>query len=286
MNLAYFTKTPCCKTTDGLIELARKIDVDALDLCVRPGYVVEPANSARKLRGVVQTLRDAGLAVPMVSAPTGMADSGDPDARQLIAAAGDAGVGLVKLGYFRPIHRDYRRQVDDARKHLSTFADLGGRSGVRILYHTHCNCLGYGAAALLQLIDGLDPSHLGAYLDTCHSWLAGEPWDAAMDMLEPRLAAVALKDVTMKMEGKGRTAAQVLVPPAPQGMVDWDMVFLELRERRFDGPLSVQAEFEYIKPEEAFLDAVAQQIQFLRFKTISDASLHRHTCESSTGRSR
>ena len=57
-----------------------------------------------------------------------------------------------------------------------------------------------------------DPSHLGAYLDTCHNWLAGEPWDAAMDMLEPRLAAVALKDMTMKMEGKGRTGTQVLVP--------------------------------------------------------------------------
>ena len=42
------------------------------------------------------------------------------------------------------------------------------------------------------------------------------------------------------------------------------MIFVELRERRFDGPLSVQAEFEYIDPEEAFLDAAARQIRFLR----------------------
>ena len=33
-----------------------------------------------------------------------------------------------------------------------------------------------------------------------------------MDMLEPRLVAVALKDMTMKMEGKGRTGTQVLGP--------------------------------------------------------------------------
>ncbi len=262
MKLFYFSKAPRCDNADQFIALAERFGVAGFDLCVRPGYPVEPANASRTLPPLVDALRRSGLDVPLISAPTSMNDAEDAETQQLIAAAGDAGVRLVKIGYFRPIRRDYRQQVDDARRRLETFGKFGRRYGVRICYHTHCGYLGYGAAALTHLLDGQDPSHLGAYLDTAHTWLAGEPWDAAMDMVEPYLAAVALKDATLKLQGKGRSGKQVHCPPAPQGMVDWDTVFPELHTRRFVGTVSVHAEFESIEPEAAFIDAAADQIRF------------------------
>ena len=60
MDFVYFNKRPTVQTIAQLEALARTLEVDGFDLCVRPGYLVEPATAGDRLAAVVGQLSDGG----------------------------------------------------------------------------------------------------------------------------------------------------------------------------------------------------------------------------------
>jgi sugar phosphate isomerase/epimerase len=154
--------------------------------------------------------------------------------------------------------------LDEARFKLDRWQDLSREFGVRICYHTHCGpCLGMNAAGLETMLRGFDPTCIGAYIDPAHLVVNGEDFDLALAMLEPHLAAVALKDVRLRREetnGHGRAIAAWV--RAGEGMVDWTLVFDRLKRAGFNGPFSVHCEFE-TTPDQ-LENAVKNEIQFFR----------------------
>ena len=264
MKLIFFSKTPCCSTADELIELGNEIGVDGFDLCVRKGHAVTPEEATKKLPLMVETLRKAGFEVPMVTGPAVLYDPSNTVARNLIAATGDCGIGLFKLCYFYPDQSPYWEQIERYRRRLHDFAEVGRRHQVKVCYHTHCDCIGHGTAALMHLLKDQDPEWLGAYLDTAHVRLAGEPWDLALQIVKEYLSIVAVKDVSYEIEG-GRASNTRCFPPAPEGLVDWKSVVGELKKQAYTGPASVHAEFTKQFPSAPdFLRAAKRQVAFLR----------------------
>src|SRR5579872_600694 len=107
-------------------ELARtvkQIGFDGVDLTVRPEGHVLPGRVVEDLPRALETLRGAGLSVPMIT--TGLTSANDPAARPTIETAGRLGVPRFKLGYWN--YRDQESieaRLADVRRDVAGLAAL------------------------------------------------------------------------------------------------------------------------------------------------------------------
>lgn len=265
MPLIVFSKLLKDYSIPALIELAHSHGFSGYDLCVRPGYPVSPENAAEALPAAVGQMAASGLAVPLVTGPTNLTDPRQPESENLLGALAAAGVPRLKLGYFRyDPARPYWEQVDAARRDLENWEVLGRIYGVQICYHTHSgNHLGLNGAALMHLLQGRDPTYIGAYLDPAHFVVNGEPFPMAMAMAARYLSILSVKDVLVERAQIGdHGGKQVRWVPAGQGMVDWQAVSGALRAAGFAGPASIHCEFEV--PAEKWAETFAQEIGFFK----------------------
>jgi len=247
-ELIVFTKLLKNKTVDELISIARDDDFDGYDLCVRPGYPVNPDNVTEELAPAVEKMNQAGLKVPMVTGNFDLLTPDQPVAETILKAMDGAGVRLLKLGYFMfdPAVQDYWQEVDKIRHAFTGWEVLGKKYQVKICYHTHFNrCMGLNCAALMHLIRGFDPHYIGAYIDPLHMAIEGEEFPVGLAMVKEYLSIVALKDVLIQRgEINGHGKKEIEVVPSGEGMVDFTAVFSELKRVQFQGPLTAHCEFE------------------------------------------
>src|SRR5262249_54755827 len=136
MRYVYFTKMLQKLTVKDLVAFCKDTGLDGVDMAVRPGFPVTPDNAAKALPEAAKALKDAGLVIGLVSAPTNLTDPESKSAKTVFDACAAAGVPAVKIGYFayRPPFDD---GLKDARKKLAGFAKLAARTKVKCAYHTH-----------------------------------------------------------------------------------------------------------------------------------------------------
>ena len=247
-EIIVFTKLFKDKSLADLISIGQDYGLDGYDLCVRPGYLVSPDNVLETLVPAVKSLSQAGLAVPMVTGSLDLIDPGHPMVEPMLRAMDQADIRLLKLGYFPfdPLTQAYWPEVSRARRALARWEEVGKIYQVKICYHTHARgFLGLNCAALMHLIDGLNPRYIGAFIDPVHLVLEGEEFPVGAAMVQPYLSIVSVKDVMLrKIVSGGHSAVDFEVVPCGTGMVDFDSVFSTLGRIGFQGPLTVHCEFE------------------------------------------
>lgn len=241
MRFVYFTKTlPAFELKDWAAWCLQH-GLGGLDLAVRPGYPVTPDNIGNLLSVWVERLATDKLAIGLVTAPTDLTNPDDPRARRMFQACGKAGVPAVKLGYFG-FSRDYSSEIEKARRALKGFERLAADTGVKALYHTHSGKnLGNNAAGQRALLEGLDPHHVGSFLDTGHLSLCGGPFSMELEIVKPWFSCLAIKDMEWK-RGGGGWANRVV--PAGQGIVKWKEVGQALKNSGYQGTISLHGEYE------------------------------------------
>jgi sugar phosphate isomerase/epimerase len=266
MKLVMFSKSVMDLSVEDLVPYALDRGLDGYDLAVRPGYPVNPENAHTELPRAAKLFEEAGLAIPIVTAPTDMTDPTADDAQAVLAAMADSGVERIKPGYYRIRDGEgtYQEQLDRARHGMEEWEKQARRYGVKVCYHTHSkDHIGQNGSSLAHLIEGRDPAHIGAFLDTCHLAAEGEEFPTAVTMVRPYLAIVALKDVLLKLESRNGHGVLVReMPEAGGGVVNWTLVFETIRKTGFDGPLSIHCEFEV--PEGELHEATKREVAFFR----------------------
>lgn len=244
MKYVYFTKTLQKLSVADLIRFVNGAGLDGVDLAVRPGYPVTPENAAAELPKAAKAFADAGQTISLVTAATGLTDPESKAAVSLFEACANAGVTRVKVGYF-PYRAPYDACLKEARARMAGFAKLAERTKVKACYHTHSGSnLGNNAAALRLLLDGLDPHHVGAFVDTGHTAVNGGPASMELDTVRPWLSLLAIKDAKMTT-GRGWK-----VVPVGEGMVQWGDVAKGLKATKFNGTVSLHGEYEAKDAEE------------------------------------
>ena len=266
MKTILFSKMLKEKTPEELVKLALTWGIDGYDLCVRPGYPVNPDNALEELPKVVKLFRANNLDVPMVTGNFDLLAPDHPTARPILQAMDKADVHLVKLGYFKfdPKVRPYFEEVDRIRGIFAQWEPLAREYGVKICYHTHSGKnMGLNASGLAHLLAGFDRACLGAYLDAGHLAAEGEAFPTAVAMVRPYLSIVAVKDVLLtRVEKNGHGSIKQSWVEAGQGVVDWTQVFETLEGIKFAGPISIHCEFKI--PEAEFLPAATREIAFFK----------------------
>ncbi len=181
----------------------KAIGLDGLDLTVRPGGHIEPADAAEKLPGAVKAARDAGVQIAMLS--TAIVEA-DPVAEQLVATAGSLGIDRIKLGYYR--YTEFGKlgdEIDAARTKLAGVARMAARHGVLPCVHIHSgDTIPSGGAVAYLLLKDFSPRELGAYVDPMHMTVEGgnDGWRQGLDLLAPWIAISSLKNCRWSTAGR------------------------------------------------------------------------------------
>jgi sugar phosphate isomerase/epimerase len=229
MRVIVFTKPIGPLPIDGLVARLAALGVDGADLTVRDGQTVTP-EEPRGIVSVARALADRGLRLEVVT--TDLRERG-PGAGAIFTACADAGVSLVRLGFYRyEPERGYR--PDEVRRQLAGLAAQAAGHGVRVALQLHHGTVHPSAAHALRLIEDLDVQVYADFGNQAKE--GGEDWRLTLDQLGDRVACVGVKNAAWQRTEGGWQVGWV---PLADGVVPWPEIIPGLRSRGYDGPLSL-----------------------------------------------
>lgn len=193
MNIAYFTKSLEGLPLEKAAEITAGLGFDCADLLVRDGQAVTPERPEEIVKAA-KLFAAGGLRVPMATI-----DAIRPDdaASRLLGFCGEAGIGQVRLGFWRydPSQR-WKVQVDEARRDLDGFERLAERFAVKLTIQLHGGTLHSSGALAMHLLAGRDPVRIGAYPDPANQVIreGTEDWRLTLDLLDPWFCCMGVKN--------------------------------------------------------------------------------------------
>jgi len=261
MKFIMFTKHLEGLEIPEIITALQSVGVEGPDLCVRPGYPVNPENASKELPAAAKQFEDAGLSIPLVTTPGDFLDPTNQETVRVFAAAGEAGVDNIKLGYWHwhADNGDYWDQVDFIRGELDRFAKLSENYGPRTCIHNHSGTsMGLNSCAVMNLVKEFDPQHIGVFADTGHLSIVGEPINMALDIVKSHLAVIAFKDLARSPGMRGGQVVRM-----GKGFVDWETTLATLKGMDYKGPVSFHSEYGG-EPVDSVIDLARVDIRFIR----------------------
>lgn len=260
MKYIMFTKHLEGLDIPAIMKALKTVGVEGADLCVRPNYPVNPGNVDKDLPKVAKTFANEGLCIPLVTTPGDFLSASLDYAEKMYAGCGEAGVGNIKLGYWHWSAKGigYWQMVDNARKELEGLSRLSEKYGPKTCIHTHSgHSMGLNASSLMHLVKGFDPKYVGAFMDTGHLSVCGEPIDMALDIVKEYLSAMAFKDLMRRPGERGGS-----VVPMGEGFVDWKTTLQTLKSLGFDGPVSFHSEYSKM-PVDGVIEQARKDVIFI-----------------------
>jgi len=239
MELCVFSKHLQQLSFSELGRALRGIGVTGVDLTVRPQGHIEPEAVRDRLPEAAEALRAEGVTIRMLT--TAVTDANAPHARAVFETAARLGIRYLKLGYF-PYRGlgTLRAALADAKARLKDLAALAAERGVFAGCHNHSGPnIGANLVHLRELIEDLDPRHIGIYLDPAHAFVEGmyRGWLQALDDVADRVRMLAVKDMAI------RPGDDFPAVPMGQGVVRWAEVIPALKTIAPQlGPVSIHAE--------------------------------------------
>ncbi|WP_293864783.1 sugar phosphate isomerase/epimerase [uncultured Alsobacter sp.] len=245
MQIVMFTKLFKGLTLDEVATHLNQVGFPGVDLLIRDGHQVTPAQP-EGIAPAVALLMRAGLAVPM--ATTDVVEA-TPQAERVFAACREAGIGTIRLGYYKYAGQGYREIFDDARRKLDGLDALAGRTGVQLAIQLHGDTIHASGAQTLRLLEDHDPARISAYPDPGNQVVQDgrDDWRFTFDVLKPWLSCVGVKNggwYPGTINPMGQRQWHSDWTGIPDGMVPWDAVIRHLRETGFGGYLTLHSHYE------------------------------------------
>jgi sugar phosphate isomerase/epimerase len=247
MDIVLFTKLFRGCELEEIATAATDLGVDGIDLLIRPGHQLEPA-APERIPEAVRFLEGNGLRVPM--ATTDLTDPTRMLTEPLLASCAEAGIGLIRLGYW---HYDpqvgYATGFDTARRQLDELDRLAEKTGVRLALQLHGGTIHASGCQAAALLAGHDPSRIGAYPDPGNQTVQDgrEDWRFTFDVLQPWLCCVGVKNggwFPGELAASGQRHWRSDWFGIADGMVPWDEILDFLTESGYDGLLSFHSHYE------------------------------------------
>lgn len=239
-ELALFVKPWKSLPLPQLAQHIRSLGFDLIELPVRPGFQVEPQNIERDLPAAVRLLAEEGVRVLNVTAAVALDDEGLYSA----CAAADIGMNRVMFPYS---DTDYWSAEADARRQLDAALPFCERYAVQIGIQNHSRrFVPVNEMGTYNLLKDYDPQYVAAVWDPAHNALEGMDSDAALDILEPHLCVLNLKNgFWRRVTGPEAEVAawEIYWTSGAQGRASWSRVIAKVKAIEFSGPICFSAEY-------------------------------------------
>lgn len=266
MRNVLFTKLFEARPVDEIGQVANELGFDGIDLLIRRGFTVAPDEAATQLPRAVDKLGQHGQTVPM--ATTDLTDPQTYPAEQVLHACAEAGIGLVRLGYWKyDGSRPYEQVRDEARKHLDQLISLAEAANLTLAIQLHGGTIHASGATTRALLEDRDPRHLAAYPDPGNQAVQSgrEDWRLTLDLLDPWLATIGVKNggwfpASVDETGQRQWRSDWL--GLADGMVPWAEILAHLARVEFDGLLTFHSHYEL--PYGQVLDQTRTDLGFVR----------------------
>lgn len=266
MRNVLFTKLFGDRPIDEIGQVANDLGFDGIDLLIRDGFAVAPGSAATQLPQAVEKLKQHGQDVPM--ATTDLTDPQAFPAEQVLGACAEAGIGVVRLGYWKyDGSRPYEQVLGDARKHLDQLTSLAEKANVTLAIQLHGGTIHASGASTRVLLEGRDPRRIAAYPDPGNQTVQSgrEDWRLTLDLLKPWLVAVGMKNggwfpASVDETGQRRWESDWL--GLADGMVPWADILTHLAGAEFDGLLTFHSHYEL--PYGQVLDQTRTDLRFVQ----------------------
>lgn len=264
MTAVLFTKLFGDRPLAEIAATIAELGFDGVDLLVRPGFSLTPDDPTR-IRPAVELCREHGLAVPM--ATTDLTDPAAYPARAVLAACAEAGIRLVRLGYWKyDAQRGYGEILEAARRDLDALQTLAAGTGVTLAVQVHGGTIHASGALAGRLLEGFDPALIAAYADPGNQAVQDgrEDWRLTLDILRPRLRCLGVKNGGWFPAAVGETGQRCWRSDwlgLAEGMVPWDEILAHLAATGWEGVLSLHSHYEL--PYEQVLDQTRADIRYV-----------------------
>jgi sugar phosphate isomerase/epimerase len=241
-----------------LPELARHIaglGFDGVELPVRPGYPVPPENVTEELPRAARLLADHGLRIASIAGPTD---------ETTIAACAEAGVSVIRICVSIRPNETYFEAETRLQRQFDALVPALDRYGVTLGIQNHCGRDICNAMGLRSLVSPYAPKHIAAVWDAAHNALQGEEPELALDIVEPHLCMVNLKNAFWRRTNGPEAEAAAWRPywtSGRHGLASWPRVAASLTKRGYNGLVCLTAEYS---EENAVDRLVAEDLAFAR----------------------
>ena len=244
LKVAVFSKHLQFLAGDSLAAGVAELGFDGLDITVRKGGHVEPAQVSQDLPALAATLSRHGLEVPMVT--TDIVDAETPFAEDILKTMARLGIRNYRFGAFKwEARQPYDAQLERMKPRLAKLAALNTKYQACAMYHTHSGAGLVGASIwdLYILMKELDPKAMGVNYDVGHATIEGGlgGWIDSFKISGAHLRGIAVKDFLWEQDAKGNWREQW--KPIGEGMVRFPQFFAMVAEAGFAGPLQMHYEY-------------------------------------------
>lgn len=248
MKLVMFSKMLQEFSVADAGDIIKDLGFDGVDLTVRPGGHVLPEKVKDDLEPAIETLRDKGLSVPMIS--TGLTSADDPAAEPTFEVAAACGVEALKLGYWKTGEfGTFKQKLEEVKKDLVGLATLAAKFGISANIHVHSgDFMSACAPVVYMLIEPYEPQLIGAYADFCHMGAEGSRggWKQGLDLLGERINLVGVKNAGLfqRTDDQGNVRWELKLLPVWEGITPFPTAFGYLKQLGFDGTCSFHSEYQ------------------------------------------
>jgi len=237
-----FTKPFQNLSFDDTADLVAEIGWDGIECPVRANGQILPERVEEDLPRMVEALRKRNLELAVLA--TDVVSTAQPMTRKVLAAARASGIRHYRLGFMH-----YRadspipRQLEEIRARLRDLAALNQELGLcgGIQNHSGRDNVGAPVWDVCELVKGLDPRHLGVFLDIGHATLEGGlAWPLHVRVTQPHWGAIYVKDFAWQKSADGWKARWC---PLGEGMVRPEF-FQTLVRSSFSGVICQHCEYD------------------------------------------
>jgi sugar phosphate isomerase/epimerase len=232
---------------------------DYCDLSVQAGGHVKPNMASLDLVRAVETLRGAGIDVPVIT--TILTSAQDPNANEVLGIAGIMKIPLFRPGHWKYGDGDVMTRLAEVRRDISMLGGLARAAGLAVAFHNEAgDNVGASIWDTDALIRGMDPQAIGYDFDIAAAVAEGGEgaWFTALKLALPRIKMVTASDFYWAKAGDGGWKRAPC--PLGQGMVDWPRFCATLARANFQGPISLH--MDYHPPSD--VAALQADLEFLK----------------------
>lgn len=179
-----------------------------------------------------------GMAMPSLGTYIDCYDMAVVELNMRATAAIGAKCLRISPGRYDRSKGTYAELLARAQKTYAVTADLAARYKVRALIETHMGLVTPTVATAMQVLNGLNPKHVGIMWDPGNQVMEGaEVYSMALDIAGEYLAEVHAKNMkyVLKETKRGQSVLAATACPVHEGVVNWPAVIDELVKIGYKG---------------------------------------------------
>ncbi len=224
-----------------MADAVARMGFDGIDLTVRPGGHIEPADAEEQIPKAVKAAEAAGVRIPMMT--TAITSADDPLTEPILRTAASHGIQAYRLGYLSfDENLPIEQTLDAHRIRLEKLAAVNRQLGLHGGYQNHAGTrIGGPLWDLWYIIKDLDPRWIGCQYDIRHAFVEGaRAWPLGLRLMRDRIRTCCIKDFRWEEREDGWHVVNV---PIGEGMVPFDRYLDLCGEYGIDAAVSMH--FEY-----------------------------------------